>query len=189
MIRTQALLLSFSRLSEYIAYGRLSKAFGEWRGWNCMPCHCEQVCWLPWGNGGYFVRKDRAAAKTWKMDFLGWLLGREVPDEENGAWANAERLEGLERYANLRSAGPWYTPRDSRSWEGLGKSIEGLGCIHGNFLWKDYAISYSSDQLKLMVYHVFFHLDQRQNDLQLSNAALKCKCANRVAKPKQLEIN
>lgn len=34
------------------------------------------------------------------------LLGREVPDEENGAWANAERLEGLERYADLRSAGP-----------------------------------------------------------------------------------
>lgn len=58
-----------------------------------------------------------------------------------------------------------------------------------SFFEKDYAISYNSDQLKLLVYHVFFHLDQRQNDIQLSNAALKCKCANRVAKPKQLEIN
>lgn len=58
-----------------------------------------------------------------------------------------------------------------------------------SFFEKDYATSYSSYQLKLMVYHVLFHLNQRQNDIQLSNAVLKCKCANRVAKPKQLEIN
>lgn len=51
-IRTQALLLNFSRLSEYIAHGRLSKAFAERMDVNgedgavCLVTHCEQMCCL-----------------------------------------------------------------------------------------------------------------------------------------------